>query len=393
MYWLQERALWVVIAGGAAVTIVVGFATHGLPYDIESWRETRAALSSHPLHVYALTNVGGNFHWPYPPGFFPLVAVTSGLADLFGGGFTHLVRLPAVIANGALAWLVWYGLEDRADAATKLLAAALVALGPVFIAVAGYSAQIDAVAILPGVGALLVWERLSPGRRAPLAGLLIGIAAAFKTVPIIMLLALLPTASSLREAVTLVACALAVLLLAFAPWLIADFSHTAAIRHYAGSPGMGGLSLVLQPNLAERWLTRLVAPTGLTTWLFVKHASALNVVVLAAFAGFAARFRPAPRLAAALLWLVVLCFGSGFFFQYLVWAIPFLLLAGYVLATAVLEAVVTVPMVIYYAGPWHQQSIVYVYVPLMLALWCGWVALAAILIRRSTVPAGAAALA
>jgi hypothetical protein len=93
------------------------------------------------------------------------------------------------------------------------------------------------------------------------------------------------------------------------------------------------------------------------------------------------------------VWLIVLAFGSGFFFQYLVWALPFLLLAGYVTAAAALQAVVTVPMVIYYAGPWHHRAIVYVYVPFMLVVWVAWVALAVVLARRTGTPWRRAAVA
>ena len=294
-----------------------------------------------------------------------------------------MVRIWSVLADAALAWLVWEGLRDRASERTRLVAAGLVALGPVFITVSGYSAQIDSVAILPAVAALLAWERCEPGRRAWVAGALIGVAAAIKTVPLVMVLALAPSARSSKELVTLAGCAVAVPLIAIAPFLAADYSAVMHVRHYAGSPGMGGLSLALQPDLAQRWLTRFVAPDGLDDWLFVKHAGTYYALTMVAFAIYAWRFRPGPRTAATILWLVVLAFASGFFFQYLVWGLPFFLLAGYVLQTALLQLVVTVPMLIYYLAPWQQTSIVYVYVPFMLLCWAGWVAGAAVLARRA----------
>jgi Glycosyltransferase family 87 len=384
--WLRRHPLWGIIAAGIAVRVAIAAGTHGLPYDIESWGIVRAAFSHHPLHVYSLANAGGNYHWPYPPGFFPLMLAASGVADLTGAGFTHLVRVPAILADAALVWLIYEGLAGRASERIRLVAAALVAGSPVLIAVSSYSAQIDSVAILPAVAALIAWERVGPRHRALVAGLLIGLAGAIKTVPFIFVLALLPDSRSLKEAGVLLAAAVAVPLVALAPFLVADASGVQTIRHYAGSPGQGGLSLVLQPDLAQRWLTRIVPPSGLEDWLFVKHAGVYNALVVAGYAVFAWRRRPNPRVAAALLWLVVLAFGSGFFFQYLVWGIPFFLLAGYVTATAVMQAIVTIPMLIYYVSSWHTSGAVYVYVAVMLAVWAAWVIGGAAVARRTVTP-------
>jgi 4-amino-4-deoxy-L-arabinose transferase-like glycosyltransferase len=385
---LGDPLLWSLIVGGTVIRGVVTAATHGLPYDVHSWQLVRSAFAANPLHVYSAINAGGNFHWPYPPGFFPLMLVASGAADLVGGAFTYLVRIPSILADGALAWLVWIGLRDTTRG-MRLAAVALIAVSPVFVTISAYSAQIDAVAILPAVGALLVWERAASERRAWMAGLLIGLAAAVKTVPLVMVLALLPTVRSRREAAILVGCALAVPLVTALPFLIADPSGVAGLRRYAGSPGLGGLSLVLQPDLAQRWLTQWVNPTALTRWLFIDHAGPYNALTMAAFGAWALRFRPSARAAAAILWLVVLACGSGFFFQYLVWGIPFFLLAGFVRATAVLQAAVTAPMILYYLGPWRpgDSAVVYVYVPLMLLVWGMW-SVAALLLGRRAALAG-----
>jgi hypothetical protein len=361
------------IAAGSAARIVLVFATRGLPYDVHSFQMVRAALDSHPLHLYSIVNPGQTFHWPYPPGFLPFVLAADRLDSLIGGGFTHLVRIPAVLADAALACLVWTGLPRRVDERTRLAAAALVAFGPVFVTITGYAAQIDSVAILPAVAALLVWEREGLENRAWIAGVLIGVAATIKTVPLLMVLALAPSARSPRELLTLTGCALAVLAASLIPFLIADPSGVGGLRRYAGSPGMGGLSLVLQPDLAQAWLTHLVPFSAVTSWLFLKHAWVPNFFALALFAGFAARVRPAPREAAALLWLLVLAFGSGFFFQYLVWLLPFLLLSGQLRATAALQGAITIPMLIFYVTAWRSDALVYVYVAIMLLVWAGWV--------------------
>jgi hypothetical protein len=192
---------------------------------------------------------------------------------------------------------------------------------------------------------------------------------------------------SRKEAALLVGCALAVPLASSLPFLAADPSGVLRLRHYAGSPGVGGLSLVLQPDLAERWLTQWVVATPLTRWLFIDHAGPYNAMTMIVFGAYAWRFRPSPRVAAALVWLVVLALGSGFFFQYLVWGIPFFLLAGFLRATALLQAVITVPMVLFYLGPWHPADhwVVYLYVSLMLGVWAMWAMGTAALARKTIV--------
>lgn len=122
--------------------------------------------------------------------------------------------------------------------------------------------------------------------------------------------------------------------------------------------------------------------SGLETWLFLHHTNVLNGLIVIALAGYGALRRPAPRRMAAILWLAVLAFGTGFFFQYLIWALPFLVLAGRPGWAALLQAVVAAPMLIFYITAWRSPAIVPVYVAIMLLVWAGWVAGAAATARR-----------
>ena len=129
------------------------------------------------------------------------------------------------------------------------------ALGPTFGMVSGYHGQFDSVAILPAVVALYLWERLETPSRGLVAGGLVGLGGIFKTVPLVMLVALLPTVRSWREAGWLLGSAAAVLVVASLPFLVATrATYEAAVRDYHGFPGVGGLSLVVQPDLAGAWL-------------------------------------------------------------------------------------------------------------------------------------------
>jgi 4-amino-4-deoxy-L-arabinose transferase-like glycosyltransferase len=388
-----RRALWAVIGTGTVIRLVLLLTSHGEAYDMGSFKDVAVALRHDWLHMYSAANPGAHtFHWPYPPAYLPWIA----FADAIKGGvllFDRLIRLPAVAADAALAWLVATVLARRVGERAALAAAALVALGPVFVIISGYHGQIDSLAILPAVVAAVLWERGAADRqrfdRALAAGALIGLAGAIKTVPIVMVLALLPSARDWREGARLVLAAAAVPALMLAPFLIADANAVRHLADYGGVPGAGGLSLVAQPDLARFWLTGPVAPNSLTRNL-VDHQTLYNLLLFGALAVFFALRRPAPMRAATILWLAVWAFGTGFFFQYLVWGLPFLILDRHLRAAALLQVAVLVPMLLFYLGPWHRELVVAVYATVMLVVWVSWCVGLYLLGRRGA--AGATAI-
>src|SRR4051794_11702075 len=197
-----RRLLWVIIGAGTLARLVYAFATVGQAYDIESLRLVGQALGHHPLHVYSIVNQGEGarlgdflaFRWPYPPGYMPLAGLGVLLSKL-GLPFNGVIQVFPIAADAAIAWLVQALLGLRgATQRARLAGAALVAFGPAFFVVSGYHGQVDPVAILPALAALYLWETSGSRHRALQAGLLIGLAASVKTIPGIMVLALLPSA-------------------------------------------------------------------------------------------------------------------------------------------------------------------------------------------------------
>ncbi len=156
--------LWAIIALGVLLSGVIAALTQGDPYDMESLRLVREALDQGALNVYTFFSHHGVFRWPYPPGFFPWVYASGLVASHGGPSFEFMIRVPTILADAAIAWLVqdflrWSGRNE----ATRLAAAALVSLGPSFVVIAGYHGQIDALAILPGVLAV----SSGPGAKTP----------------------------------------------------------------------------------------------------------------------------------------------------------------------------------------------------------------------------------
>jgi hypothetical protein len=379
-----KRWLWALIALGTVVRLAIAAATDGVVYDVESFQLTRHALADDFLHAFGALNGPGFYRWPYPPGFFPWIEVSVAGDRIFGGGYIGFIQLAPIAADAALAWLVaWYLADRNLPRRAWLAAGGLIALGPSFVVISGYAVQIDSVAVLPAVGALIVWERADRSERADRvwkAGLLLGLAASIKTVPGLMVLALLPTARGWREAGALVACAVAVPLVLLAPFAVADLDGVREMLRYSGAPGLGGLTLALQPDLAETWLRTPTDFNGINHWIF-EHQRWVNASVLGLTAVFLLRFRVAAPLAAVVLWLAIWAFGTGFFFQYLVWGLPFMLMAGYIRSAAALQLVTIVPAILFYAGPWKADSVVVAFVIVMLAVWLAWLAALVILAR------------
>src|SRR3954451_16160232 len=85
------------IAAGTAARLILALATHGQPYDMHSLQIVRHDLADFGFDVYRYVNIG-NWHWPYPPAFFPWISLSGAVA----GGHVHvfevLIRLPAIAA-------------------------------------------------------------------------------------------------------------------------------------------------------------------------------------------------------------------------------------------------------------------------------------------------------
>ena len=137
--------------------------------------------------------------------------------------------------------------------------------------------------------------------------------------------------------------------------------------HWLTMPGMpppsahSALSHTLQDN--SRWIT---------------------AVALAGYTGFVFRYRPATVDAVALLWLVVYAFSPDFFLNYLVWGLPFFVMAGFLGEVALLQALLIVPTLGYYIALWPARSTAtgVLYVPAMIVLWAFWVVASLALAQR-----------
>lgn len=366
------RAAWALLAAALAARIAVAYATYGVRFDIDSYRIVYAALDGNPFDVYTATSDAEQIRWPYAPGFFPWVIV-AGLADShLGIPFDGTVQLAAIAADGALALLVYIYLDRRGESTAKAFGAfAVVCLGPTFAATSGYHGQLDSVAILAAVAALIAWEQLEGRRRrAVVCGLVLGLGVAVKTVPVLLLIALLPWATDRREALRLVAWTALIPAALLLPYAITDPGSTLDVFRNAGLPGFGGLSLVVQPELSSAWLVEgsSTAISALNDQLYdLGRLIALALIVCLAMLAW--RLRPPPLKMAVIIWLSVYVFNPDLFLHYLIWGLPFLLMAGYVWQAVVLQTVVIIPTALLYGGPWEGMAASHLYSAVSIGLW------------------------
>jgi hypothetical protein len=74
-------------------------------------------------------------------------------------------------------------------------------------------------------------------------------------------------------------------------------------------------------------------------------------------------------LAAVAVWLSVYVFGVDFFMQYMVWGLPFFLMAGYTREVLILELLLAGPVFVIYHGVGHPWLAYVLYIAPMLIVW------------------------
>src|SRR2546423_5288570 len=120
--------------------------------------------------------------------------------------------------------------------------------------------------------------------------------------------------------------------------------HTLRVHRFL--PGFGGISWRAQPELAGSWLKHGAhGLTGVSRFL-LEHEVPILALLMAPFALVVLVRRPPPTVAAALLWAALVVCNPGFEFEFVVWALPFALMAGWIRRVAAVQAALFVPAAI-----------------------------------------------
>jgi hypothetical protein len=328
-----NRKLWLLIAAGTGIRLVVSFTTTGVLFDIDSYEQVLNGWRAHHFHFYETTATA---QWPYPPGYLPWVLVAGKLVHFFD--FGNVIRWGAIIADAGLVWLVQDLLRRAgADENRRLLGAALIALGPVSIGVAGFNGQVDPAATLPAVAAYWVWTRPGQRHRGWGAGALIGLAGSLKTVPLFLAWPVACDAKTPREGASVLAGAAVVFLVILAPFALASHAAIDNITGYQGVPGWGGLSLLIEPRWAANLLHHQVGGNESLILDLKTNGKYVLMPAIGVMSLFLVWRRPDALTGICLMYLTIYVFGVSFFISYLVWALPFLVVRGHFKAVAALQ--------------------------------------------------------
>jgi len=354
---LLVRGLASVVQDGGVYDVLIAYRLVGenLIHGVDLWAGRTESLAAYPPPVY----------------------VWWGIATLIPAEHPHvfaaLVRLPFWIADAAIAPVLLRAVGGELGRRV----AWVYALCPVAIAVPTLHGQID-----PAVALLLLLAVISVARRPVVGGLAGGAAIAIKQWPVFFLLPMLATLPPRRLARFVAAVALPPL---------AGFGAYALLRPADAWRGVV-LVATYKPHRQGLGTSLLFADKVPSAEIVVTNLGA--VLVGAVLGVLMVRSGRSLAEATALDMLVVLGLSPTVSDQYLMWAFPFLLLAGRV-RTAALLGLGLLPAVVG-LDLWTSQNDGATPRPLLVLATVSCLAAAASLLRRPrrvTFPAGAQATA
>ncbi|MEA2170647.1 MAG: hypothetical protein QOF76_3947 [Solirubrobacteraceae bacterium] len=364
-----RNRLLLIIALGVVIRIVVVYTTDGVYQDLNSWKLTFFALKAHHFDVYDQLLPG---NWPYPPGYFSWVAVAGELTRFVE--FERVVRFGAVLADVGIIWLVQDLLKrGGADEQRRLVGAALIAFGPIFVNAAGFNGQLDPAATMVALLAYWVWTRPGQAHRGPLTGALLGVAGSIKTVPLLLAWPVACGSKDRREGASVVAGAIVIFGVIIAPFALPSHSMLSTITGYQGLPGWGGISLLVQPHFAAHVLAGESGVHGsLNTLVDLRdNASLVLVPAIVVMSLFLLWRRPDALTGICLMYLTAYVFGVNFFVSYLIWLMPFLVVRGHFKIVVALQLGLAPAQISVFQG--GGVSVAFAYVFYSAAMAIAWV--------------------
>ncbi|MFN2568342.1 MAG: glycosyltransferase 87 family protein [Candidatus Dormibacteria bacterium] len=258
----------------------------------------------------------------YPPAIYWWWALASSVPSDHPHLYSALVRLPFWVADAAVApFLVMLLRHQGAEARTAVAAGVLYAINPVAMAVPALHGQFDPLVVLPLVGGIALIRR-----RPGVAGVMAGAATAIKPWPVFFIVPLLALMMP-RQWPRFIAGLIAAPAATFALYGLIHPEHL-----------IGGLYRVATYVAHRQGLgTSLLFRDGVPTWV-VTTANLLAGAASSTAGLVAARRGRSPAETMAVAMLVLLTLSPTVSDQYLMWPIPFLLMAGRLRMVAFLSA-------------------------------------------------------
>jgi len=294
----------------------------GAQYDIESFQRVAGTFLKGQA-VYSSPVVAGRH--PYLPFQLYLIGGAGTLSEVTGMPFVLSVKLAPILADAALAVLIFQSTRQLGQSMSQALVRSLLyGLSPIAILVSAYHGQFDAETIFLLALSWYIWHFGDmSATRLFLSALLLGFAVLNKTWPLLFLPVVLLRLESLKQRTTYTLITLAVPVF-FTMLYVAIFPQdlypmlNRALTH-AGVPGWWGGGAIINlffhiTGLGEGLLAGLVkygrwlvfAGSGYVYWV-TRRESGLGAL--------------------ATLLVVLNVLTSGFGLQWTLWVVPFALLA------------------------------------------------------------------
>jgi dolichyl-phosphate-mannose--protein O-mannosyl transferase len=187
---------WLATPSGLAAVFVAGFAirlalspAHGFPTDMSAFKAWAGRLAERGPWDFYPTG-GEEYFVDYPPGYLFVLWVMGLLSRLVNNGSIPdiWVKLPPILADLGLAWVVGVGAARIAPAAVarrlpvRAIAAGAILLNPAIFFVSAVWGQADSVVTLLVAGGLVLIGTGAPTLRREAAGMAL-LACAFGTKP------------------------------------------------------------------------------------------------------------------------------------------------------------------------------------------------------------------
>lgn len=247
--------------------------------------------------------------WPPVWPVFVLFAYLT--SDTLGLPFPFTVKLLPIAADIILTTVLL-------SAATRFglrryFTAAVYAFNPVAIYTSAIHGNFDAIPALFCTLAIISASRMEADPNGVRAGTWLGIGAAFKTFPLLILPALMSAANPFRRRLTIAAVAVGIFLAALLlPWPLIGSAAIAGILRYRGFHGWWGITAI-------EFLTGQSLPGITRSLIFYGAMGAAALLLLMK--------RAPPPLGALFLLLTFYLATPGFGLQYLLWIVPIAIIA------------------------------------------------------------------
>jgi hypothetical protein len=276
----------------------------------------------------------------HPPLSGRMLVAINWLVDRDVANFLFLIKVPAVLADLVMAWLVFELVRLRRPVIEATVAAALVVCSPVLVVISGFHGNTDPLFVM---FALLSVYLLVVKRWAAAAGVAFALSLSVKLIPIVLvpMLLVILVRLGVRKLLTFTAGGVVVFALLWGPVILNRWTEFS--RDVIGYKGIWAREWGL-----NQFLVWAEAPTGVTEWL-IGPGRFVVLALCALLPAYIAWRRPVvfSPAAAGLALAMFLLLSPAFGMQYLVWPLAALYFINFWAATVYNIAASTFALVVY----------------------------------------------